>query len=79
MFGDDDLHFGLQTKLSTSLIIIIVACCVLHNIERRHREVDNFNGELDDDMTMMMIDPNMLPPVNTRGNFVRQRLVQQFI
>ena len=32
------LHFGLRTKLSTRLIIIIVACCVLHNIARRHRE-----------------------------------------
>ena len=33
------LHFGLRTKLSTRLIIIIVACCVLHNIARRHREI----------------------------------------
>ena len=33
------LHFGLRTKLSTWLIIIIVACCVLHNIVRRHREI----------------------------------------
>ena len=33
------LHFGLRTKLSTRLIIIIVACCVLHNIARRHRKI----------------------------------------
>ena len=33
------LHFGLRTKLGTRLIIIIVACCVLHNIARRHREI----------------------------------------
>ena len=33
------LHFGLRTKLSTRLLIIIVACCVLHNIARRHREI----------------------------------------
>ena len=33
------LHFGLRTKLSTRLIIIIVACCVLHNIARRHKEI----------------------------------------
>ena len=33
------LHFGLRTKLSNRLIIIIVACCVLHNIARRHREI----------------------------------------
>ena len=33
------LHFGLRTKLSTRLIRIIVACCVLHNIARRHREI----------------------------------------
>ena len=33
------LHFGLRTKLSTRLIIIIVPCCVLHNIARRHREI----------------------------------------
>ena len=33
------LHFGFRTKLSTRLIIIIVACCVLHNIARRHRGI----------------------------------------
>ena len=33
------LHFGFPTKLSTRLIIIIVACCVLYNIARRHREI----------------------------------------
>ena len=66
LFGDDDLHFGLQTKLSTSLIII-VACCVLHNTARKHRAVDNFNVEFDDDHDNDddIIDPNMLPPVNT--------------
>ena len=42
------LHFGLRIKLSTSLILI-VACCVLHNIARRTREVDNVDVELDDD------------------------------
>ena len=31
------LHYGLRTKLSTKLIS--VACCVLHNIARRHREI----------------------------------------
>ena len=49
LFGDDDLHFGLRSKLGTSLIII-VACCVLHNLARRHREVDNVNVELDDEV-----------------------------
>ena len=64
------LHFGLLTKLSTRLIIIIVACCVLHNITRRHREVDNVNVELDDDHDNDddIIDPDMLPPVNHQGN-----------
>ena len=70
------LHFGLRTKLSTRLIIIIVVCCVLHNVARRHREVDNVNAELDDDHDNDddIIGPNMLPPVKPRGNFVRQRL-----
>ena len=34
LFGDDDLHFGLRSKLSTSLILI-VACCVFHNISKK--------------------------------------------
>ena len=29
------LHFGLRTKLSTRLIIIIVACCVLHKHSKK--------------------------------------------
>ena len=33
------LHYVLRTKLSTRLIIIIVACCDLHNIARRHGEI----------------------------------------
>ena len=80
LFGDDDLHFHLRTKLSTSLITS-VACCVLHNIAKRHRGVDNVNLELDDDHDNDddIIDRNMLPPVIPRGNYVRQRLVQQLI
>ena len=74
LFGDDNLHCGLRTSL-----ILIVACCVLHNIARRHREVDNVNVELNNDHDNDIIDPNMLPPVNPRGNFVSQGLVQQFI
>ena len=74
------LHFGLRTKLSTRLIWIIVPCCVLHNITRRHREIHNV-VELDDDHYIDddIIDPNVLSSVYPRGNFVRHRLVQQLI
>ena len=50
-------------------------------LARRHREFDNVNVKLDDDHgnNDEIIDPNMLSSVNPRGNFVRQRPVQQFI
>ena len=51
--------------------MIIVACDVLHNIVRRHREVDDFNVELDNDHDNDddIIDPNMLPPVTHTRQF----------